>query len=350
MRRKGLMKINNCTNCGGRVEFSPNDKALKCINCGNVYPIKHNKTVSKHSIDWIPPVEQLQQWSKENHSFKCQTCGAQVAFNRYDIATHCNYCGANSLMSSDELPGLKPEIVVPFKISKEDAKTEFYNRVKKRNFLPLDFKKNLPRAEFGATYISSFNFAMFVSAEYKGTQRITRTERDSRGNSRTVTEYRHFSGKIDNQFNNILVEASDKLSQNDIRSVLPYDFEESYDYNDDFVKGYNVGYYNQSVDNAEHVAKQEAYNSIENMIRNRYSSISSLTITPTYSNICYNYALLPIYFITFRYKEKSYTNVMNGQTAKTAGNVPRSGLQITMLVLFILAIIGIPMLIILLNM
>lgn len=344
------MKINNCTNCGGRVEFSPNDKGLRCINCGNVYPIEYKQTATKHAIEWIPSDEGFNKWINESRSYKCQTCGAQVIFNKYDFAGNCKYCNTSSLLPTSELPGLIPETVIPFKISKQDAKNEFYAKVKKRNFLPLNFKKNLPRADIGATYISSFDFAMHVLAKYHGRQRFTRTERDSNGRSRTVTEYRSFSGTINHQFNNILVEASDKLNQDEINSILPYDFAESYDYEDDFVKGYNVGYYNQSVSQAEGVAKNEAYNQIEDMIHSKYSSIDSLTITPTYSNIKYNYALLPVYFVTFNYKNKPYVNVMNGQTGKTSGKVPRSGLQITMLVLFILAIIGLPILLMILNM
>ena len=28
-----LMEINNCSSCGGKVEFSPKDKGLKCVKC-----------------------------------------------------------------------------------------------------------------------------------------------------------------------------------------------------------------------------------------------------------------------------------------------------------------------------
>ena len=44
------MEINTCSSCGGRLEFSPSDKALKCINCGSVYPIEYKKEQLKHEI------------------------------------------------------------------------------------------------------------------------------------------------------------------------------------------------------------------------------------------------------------------------------------------------------------
>lgn len=334
------MEINSCTNCGGRVEFSPKHKALLCINCGNVYNIDFKHNCQKHSIGWTPDHDKVSKWSECNKSYKCKTCGAQITFSKFDIANNCQYCNMSSLMPMSDLPGLMPEVIIPFKIDKNDAKSEFYSRVKKRKFLPLAFKKNLPRTEIGATYISSFTFACNVNATYSGTRSVSKTVRDSDGRSRTVTEYESFSGSIQKYFDNIVVEASDKLTQNDITEIYPYNFAESYDYDDDFVKGYNVGYYNQSVEDAEAVAKGQALKDIERAIRSKHSSIVSLSIKPVYSNIIYNYALLPVYFINFNYKNKQYTNVMNGQTGVITGKVPRSALQIMSLTLFIIAIIA----------
>lgn len=343
------MSVDVCVSCGGKVEFSPQNKNLKCVNCGNIYPIEYKQTIVKHPVGQFVDNKAFNEWIESNRSYRCDNCGAQVTFSKYDIAGNCQYCNTASLVPLEDLPGLKPEIVIPFKISKENAKTEFYTRVKKRNFLPLEFKRNLPKANIGATYISSFTFDCFVSASYSGVRSINRTERGRDGRSRTVTIYQNFSGRIEKQFNNLVVESSDKINQNEILDIFPYDFNESYDYDDDFIKGYNVGYYNQTVESAERVAKQNAHNEIERMIRNKYSSIQSLTITPTYSNVKYNYALLPVYFINFNYKNKPYINVMNGQTGATGGKVPRSGLQISLFTLFIILAVGLPILFILLS-
>ena len=344
------MEINACASCGGRVEFSPNDKALKCQNCGNVYPIEYKNTVAKRPVGSKISNFEMKKWQENNRSYSCQNCGANIVLNKMDISSKCQYCNTSALVPLEELPGLKPEIIIPFKISKENAKTEFYNRVKKRNFLPLNFKKNLPKADIGATYISSFTFAMLVSASYSGRLRISKTVRDRDGRTRTVYEYRPISGNVNQQFNNLVVEASDKINQDEIMDIFPYNFNESYDYDDDFVKGYNVGYYNQTVEQSEVVAKRDALELVERQIRNKYSDpIENLIISPIYSNVNYNYALLPVYFVAFNYKNKPYINVMNGQTGVIGGKVPRSGVQITLLTLFIILAIGLPILFILLS-
>lgn len=344
------MEINTCTSCGGRVEFSPKDKSLKCQNCANTYPIEYKKTISKRPIGSQVSSFDMKNWQENNISYTCQNCGANIIFNKMDISSKCQYCNTNALVPLEDLPGLKPEIILPFKISKEDAKVEFDKNIKKRHFLPLNFKRNLPRTDIGATYISSFTFEMLVTAKYTGRLRISRTVRDRDGRTRTVYDYRHISGEVKQQFDNLVVETSDKINQDQIREIFPYDFNEGYDYDDDFVKGYNVGYYNQTVEQAEIVAKRDAVNIIDQQIRNKYSyPIENLSINPTYLNVNYNYALLPVYFISFNYDNKPYINVINGQTGVTGGKVPRSKAQITIFTLFWILLIGLPILLILLS-
>ena len=60
----------------------------------------------------------------------------------------------------DNLPGLKPEIIIPFKISKEDATNEFYTRIKKRKFLPFNF--NPARTFMGDTGSNFIGFTLAV--------------------------------------------------------------------------------------------------------------------------------------------------------------------------------------------
>ena len=128
----------------------------------------------KHPVGSQISEYDIKKWQENNHSYTCKNCGANIVLNKMDISTKCQYCNTNALVSLDDLPGLTPEIIIPFKISKENAKTEFYKRVKKRNFLPLKFKKNLPKAEIGSTYISSFTFEMFTEASYTGRLRISK--------------------------------------------------------------------------------------------------------------------------------------------------------------------------------
>lgn len=328
---------NVCASCGGRVEFSPDDSNLKCVKCGNIYPIEKNQAITKHEVKGDSQ-QGIKKWLSLNKAYKCGNCGAEVIMGDFDISNVCQYCNATTLVPEEKLTGLKPEKVVPFKISKQQAKATFNKNVVKRHFIPSNFKKKLPSTNIGATYISSFVFSCNVFATYKVVVREEERIRNKDGTTRTLTHYRHFSGQISKAFNNLVVEASDKLNQSDIRGVFPFNFDECYDYDDDFIKGYNVGYYNKSVEDAEREAKSDALDSIKKDVEWKYNNVVSVDVFPTYSNMRYNYTLLPLYFITFNYKDKNYVNVMNGQTGKFSGKLPRSAGKITWFTIMIILI------------
>ena len=111
-----------------------------------------------------------------------------------------------------------------------------------------------------------------------------------------------------------------------------------------------MGYYNETVTQANKTAEGQALNCLDTMIRRRHGSVQSLTIYPQYTNQKYSYVLLPLYFINFKYKDEEYLNLMNGQTGVTSGKVPRSAVKILFFTLFIIAIVvGFPLLITLLT-
>ncbi len=340
------MEINNCPSCGGKIEFSPDDKALKCIKCEKIYAITCEKFDEKKPLNEVDDQEGFKEWENSSRNFQCTNCGAQVVLDKFEMSSKCQYCQTSSLVPMTDLPGLKPDVVLPFRLSKERARVEFKRRIKKKFFLPNAFKKQMPVAEIGATYISSFNFDCYDYATYHGIESYTTTHFDKEGHAHTKTHHRPISGKISHQFNNIVVEASDKIVQSDIEKILPFTFNEAYKFNTDFIKGYSVGYYNQTVSEAYQKAQSIAESQIEGMIKGRYESLIRLSVKHHFSDQKYNYALLPVYFINFKYKEKEYLNLMNGQNGNVGGKLPRSPIKISILVFFILlVVIGIPMLI-----
>lgn len=352
------MQLNNCPSCGGKVEFSPDDKGLKCEKCSNIFPIEYKKTTEKRPIALASEKDNgFEEWKESKRSFQCGNCGAQVIMNKYEMTTICSYCNTHSLVPIEDLPGLKPDIVIPFKIGKEKAKETFKVKTRQKMFLPNDFKRNIPKTKIGAIYLSSFFFEIDCFANYDGIRAVTRsvtrqvhtangwvTERD------TEVDYVPFSGSIQKNYNNILIESSDKIKQSQIDKILPYFFKESCSYDDDFLVGYNVGYYNKSLKKSLSEAENVALSLLDSAIRRKHDGVRSLNIYPKYQNQKYSYALLPLYFINFKYKDKEYLHLMNGQTGQTTGELPRSATKITFFTLFIVfMVVGLPLLIILLS-
>ncbi len=346
------MNVNNCPTCGGKVEFSPSDNALKCIKCQKIFPISKDNSVEKKPVNEAINDEGYKEWEGTIRSYQCTNCGAKIVLNRYEMSTKCQYCNTSSLVPADELPGLKPDGLIPFKISKEGAKMQFSSRVNHKLFIPRKFVKNLPKLELGATYISSFDYAYHSFSYYSGILEITRHRTNSNGERVEYVESVPISGTKAFDFSDVIVESSDMISQTEINLILPFNYKEVCKFNPDYLKGYSVGYYNQTVDDGLKKAKKISDSQLYNMIRNEYSGadkhVTSLDVDTEYSNEKFSYLLVPIYFIKYKYKDKEYLNVMNGQNGNVGGKFPTSKLKVALFSILIgLIVVGVPIAVIL---
>ena len=53
-----------------------------------------------------------------------------------------------------------------------------------------------------------------------------------------------------------------------------------------------------------------------------YSGVKAVNVNVGYKNVSKEYALLPVWFMNYHYKGKTYSFAMNGQTGKLAGTPP----------------------------
>jgi hypothetical protein len=72
---------------------------------------------------------------------------------------------------------------------------------------------------------------------------------------------------------------------------------------------------------------------------------SGLAASTEFSHVGSDLCLLPIYVLSYRYKDKVYRFLLNGQTGKLAGDKPVSGRRIALLVITILVLILIAVLV-----
>ncbi|HBT71331.1 MAG TPA: hypothetical protein DEB37_03390, partial [Lysinibacillus sp.] len=74
---------------------------------------------------------------------------------------------------------------------------------------------------------------------------------------------------------------------------------------------------------------------------NRAYVVSNLRFSTNHDDITYKYLMLPIWLSSFRYKEKIYRFMVNGQTGRVGGNAPISPLRVTIAVLLSLMVLAI---------
>lgn len=316
-----------CSSCGGNLVFKPSLCSLVCEKCSGITEIKKDTNIIKHDINEI-----LQ--TNNNIKFtNCASCGASVNLSGLEVAGVCPYCNSNLNIGFSH----KLDAILPFKIDKTEA-IEFYKKnVKKRFFLPNAFKKNPSFENIEGFYIPSFSFDCETYSTYSGM--LKKEERDSQG---THTKTFFISGKKDMNFKDTFIESSSKLSQAELHEILPFNTDKNlFKYNDDFIKGYSVENFDNSLENCKILHKNVIEAKIKNAILSRYdyTSVISFNLSTTFSNEKYAYVLLPVYSLKIKYKNKEYLTFLNGQNGNLGKNIPKSKVKITFFVLFILLII-----------
>ena len=318
---------NKCSGCGGGMVYNPDTGKLLCNACAREKEIEQAKNYQKHNyIENENKIEVDQAWAQDGKYMKCPNCGAEVVLKNFDISSACPYCSSALVASNDNIHALKPDAVIPFKFGKQKAEALFKAKIKKNWFAPKKFKQSIKADEIQSYYFPAFVFDADSFSVYSG--RLYKEERytDSEGDSRTRRRYFNIKGEKSTSHRGIEVEASTKLEQQELNWVRPYDFNDAVSYNNDFISGFCLECYSSSLNETEKQAKELIKKEIQAAILNQYNydGVSSLNIDSNFSNEKYAYCALPMYRINYTYKDKKYSNVMNGQTGALGGKIPKS--------------------------
>jgi small-conductance mechanosensitive channel len=86
---------------------------------------------------------------------------------------------------------------------------------------------------------------------------------------------------------------------------------------------------------------------ITNKIRHEKNAdhVKDLHLRTAYTNITYKYLMLPIWISSFKYNDKVYQFMVNGQTGKVSGKTPVSAVKVIITILAVLAVLGLFLLI-----
>ena len=274
--------------------------------------------------------------------FKCSSCGSNIVLNALEVSSICPYCGSPCVIDESVDIGLKPDYIIPFKYSTEQVKELYKKGMKRKWFIPNKFKKSPPMDHIKGIYIPTFAFDAHTESDYSGILEEDYTTTDSEGRSCTHTRSFGISGHVSLDHSDVMVETSSHIDQASFNALKPFKTEEAVKYRPQFILGYSVEHYDNSLANCKKIADDmmESYIKSTALSRYSYDRVRSYSQDTQFSEQKYAYYIVPTYRFNYRYKEKDYTTFMNGQTGKVGKGVPRSPVKITFFVLFLLALLG----------
>lgn len=332
----------SCPNCDASLEFHPQNQTLCCKYCGFEMPV--DGKASDEEFDFLKHVEEDNTWNKEAKVVHCDNCGANTVVDNNEMSFTCPFCGSNSVVESKEITGIKPHRVVPFKISNELSKENYSKWLKKKLYAPRKVKKEIPSLKIRGVYLPVWTFDTNTFSLYKGKlgKRYTVTV-GSGDNKRTVTKIRYFyiRGNEKLNFDDLIVNAGSKISQDEISAIAPFNTNDSFLYENSYLVGFSAEHYtiklNTGWENSKIIMKKQ----IERKILSNYyyDVVSYLNVNTTYNDIKYKYVLIPVWIGTYMYNNKQYRFIANGETGKSSGKYPISAIKVIFTVLIALILL-----------
>lgn len=329
------------------MEFNATAQALKCPNCGNEVKIENNpKDVKEHSLN-IHDMKTIKVEEKTSTSMECEGCGAIVEVDATSTATTCPYCGSHYVLSKKQIESIIPDGVIPFKIDKYDVESIFRNWVKRRWLAPNVLKTLYQRDKLQGIYMPYWTFDADTNTSYTAMGGIDYEVEyeDSEGETHTSIETNWYptSGHIDHFFDDVLVRASDKLSENLLECIEPYNTKDVASYSPDYMSGYCSEIYTIDLEDAHNDAMDKMSDDIRYMaerdVLEQYDRVCDINLNTSYHDETYKHIFIPVYSTAYTYKDKYYNVLINGETGKIKGEYPKSPIKIAAIVIVILIVV-----------
>ena len=348
-----------CPSCSAKIPFDPKTQKWVCDYCGGTFTAEQIKSFEAQAnteaseqkqnqaqaFDIKEEKSEFKDDSSTNYDFDCYTCencGAQIVADQNTSATFCVYCGGYSLIK-DRLTGkFAPQFIIPFKSTKEDAKSEYLKFIKSRRFVPNAFKSEQNIEKITGVYIPFWSYSSDIHAIKTGTGVSVQTWTTGNYRYTKTTEY-EFERDVETTFNNVPVDGSQKFDDDLMDSIEPFNFNEAQSFDPRFLSGFLAEKYD--------VDKNEAYKRAQLRMCNTTSKIIDNSISFSVRDVKQNdmterlgkvdYYLLPVYMLNTDYNGTKYLFAMNGETKKVVGNFPTDKGKVALLfvALMILGII-----------
>lgn len=348
-----------CVSCGADLKFQAGTNSLTCEYCGatNEIPVMEEAVIEELDFDqYIAQKESAGEIETITEQFvKCESCGATSSLEPNISSSACPFCATPLILDQAEQEAvIQPKSILPFGIKKEEATNLFKNWIKKLKFAPSALKKQVLNANnFKSVYIPYWTFDDKTSSNYVGqrgdyyyeTETYTTTE-DGKQVTKTrqvqKTRWSFTSGTVDQNFDDVLVLATDSLPRKYARALEPWDLEELKPFDKSYLSGFIAEKYKFELKDSFEVAKQimdgEIRHSICRQIGGDTQRITSCNTS--HNDITFKHLLLPIYVSAYKFKDKVYQFLVNGRTGEVQGERPFSKLKIALAIIIPLGILA----------
>ncbi len=269
------------------------------------------------SRDWGAEADGLRVYS-------CPSCGAELICDQSTAATACPYCGNPAIVPGQFSGALRPDYILPFRLSKDDAVQALRAHYKGKPFLPRSFTSANHIEQIQGVYVPFWLFD--GGAEGAASYRASNTNVYETGDYE-ITETRHYhvvrAGSL--VFEKIPVDASSKMPDDHMDSIEPFDYAQLRPFSTAYLPGYLADKYDVTIDDSRDRADTRCRETLAQALRDTVTGYGACVteredIALRRSKV--HYALLPVWMLSTKWHGQDFLFAMNGQTGKLVGDLP----------------------------
>jgi len=328
----GLLEY-KCPCCGGAIAFDSGLQKMKCPFCDTEY---ETETLSAYDDALKNTQEDDMKWDTDTgcewqegetdklRVYVCKSCGGEIVAEETTGASACPYCDNPIVMMGQFAGELKPDFVIPFKLDKKAAVAALNRHYGGKRLLPKVFKDQNHIDEIKGVYVPFWLFDVDAEAQIRYKASKIRSWSDSKYNY-TETSWYTVTRNGSVRFEHVPVDGSQKMDDQLMESIEPYQFHDAVDFQTAYLAGYLADKYDVDIETSVEHANERIRTSTEKAFAETVSGY--INVTPESTNIqlqngSVKYALYPVWLLNTIWNGEKYTFAMNGQTGKLVGDLP----------------------------
>ncbi len=316
----------SCKSCGGAVRFDIDEQKLKCTACGNLYSPYENDLFIKQEGG-----SSGNSQTYETTAFICPQCGGELCCSDHDLSGNCAFCGTPVVFESKQVRHKRPELIIPFGITKEECKDIYTEAVKKNPYAPKELHDSDFIEGFRGIYVPYWFYDVRIEGEF--TKEAERTEYHREYNEVFTDE---ISGQHDSVFSQIMHDASSVLQDDLSEKVEPFETVKNKDAErrspdlKEFSEGYFPGFYAEpadvEADTYKDYAEKIAVDKTADYL-SKYSKLKKYDLKFESKELEANIkktrlAMIPVWFLSYRKNNRVAYAAVNGQTGRIVSDMP----------------------------
>jgi len=323
-----------CPQCGGPRVYQAATGGLVCEHCGYQEAIDAptaGKTAGESEFTKEALAQAEHGWQVEHQQVQCQSCGGEMLLPPGVLTQTCPYCGSTyvvQLKAASDL--LRPHFMIPFRTTPERCRALTQEWLGSSWMTPRHLQKQADLGNYTPLYVPFWTFDAKAAASWNAEVGYDETTTDADGKLETETRWEQESGQVRLEFDDLYVPGTTRLHETLTERITNFNLKTLVAYNPAYLAGHHAQAYEVSLN--------QAWEKAQTRMKRRTRAISKRDALSgggdrVHNLIMYNfelhdekwrYILLPVYVSAYKYRDKVYQMLVNGQKGTIGGQRPVS--------------------------